>query len=308
MKIFAPHYYPDFTCIASRCRHNCCIGWEIDIDGDTLEKYKALGGALGERLRDAIEEDENGAHFRLGAYERCPFLNGEGLCDIITAMGEEALCEICTQHPRYRHFLSDRTELGLGLCCEEAVRLLLSQKEKTRLVLVGEDDEEEYLPDPFEEKLLKTREVLITLAQDRSLSYPLRVKNVLSAVRLAPSAAAPSSWTGFYRSLERLDSAWDGCLDALAVAAPVPADYAETESEQLLVYFLLRHLAEAEDGEALAMRTAFAVHAVEIIRAVACALPALGLAETVRLYSSEIEYSEENTEAVMQKLFEEMQG
>ena len=300
MKIFAPHYYNDFKCIASRCRHNCCIGWEIDIDKDTLEKYKAVGGTLGKRLRDAVEEDENGAHFRLDAHERCPFLNREGLCDIITAMGEDALCEICTQHPRYRHFLSDRTELGLGLCCEEAVRLLLSQKEKTRLVLVGEDDEEKYFPDPFEKNLLKTRGKLISLAQDRDLPYPLRAQKVLSAVGFAPFAASFSAWGGFYRSLERLDAAWDACLDALA--APAPDDYAETESEQLLVYFLLRHLAEAENDEALAVRAAFAVHAVEIIRAVSYSLPSLGMAESARLYSSEIEYSEENTEAVMQKL------
>ena len=30
-----PDYYPLFHCIADRCRHNCCIGWEIDIDSRT---------------------------------------------------------------------------------------------------------------------------------------------------------------------------------------------------------------------------------------------------------------------------------
>ena len=32
MKIIAPNYYPAFRCIADKCRHSCCIGWEIDID------------------------------------------------------------------------------------------------------------------------------------------------------------------------------------------------------------------------------------------------------------------------------------
>ena len=27
-----PDYYPEFRCSASACKHNCCIGWEIDID------------------------------------------------------------------------------------------------------------------------------------------------------------------------------------------------------------------------------------------------------------------------------------
>ena len=38
MKLFAPKYYTEFSCIADRCRHSCCIGWEIDIDADTAEK------------------------------------------------------------------------------------------------------------------------------------------------------------------------------------------------------------------------------------------------------------------------------
>ena len=42
MKTVAPDYYPNFKCIASECRHNCCIGWEIDIDEDTFEYYKGL--------------------------------------------------------------------------------------------------------------------------------------------------------------------------------------------------------------------------------------------------------------------------
>ena len=40
MQLFAPTYYKKFKCIADRCQHNCCIGWEIDIDGETPERYK----------------------------------------------------------------------------------------------------------------------------------------------------------------------------------------------------------------------------------------------------------------------------
>ena len=31
-------YYEKFNCISSNCKHNCCIGWEIEIDNDTFEK------------------------------------------------------------------------------------------------------------------------------------------------------------------------------------------------------------------------------------------------------------------------------
>jgi ribosome-binding ATPase YchF (GTP1/OBG family) len=42
MKLYAPKYYKSFKCIADRCKHSCCVGWEIDVDGKTLEKYKGL--------------------------------------------------------------------------------------------------------------------------------------------------------------------------------------------------------------------------------------------------------------------------
>ena len=38
-----PNYYDKFKCIADKCRHSCCIGWEIDIDDDTMELYNSIG-------------------------------------------------------------------------------------------------------------------------------------------------------------------------------------------------------------------------------------------------------------------------
>ena len=37
MKLIAPDYYNKFSCIADKCRHSCCVGWEIDIDENTNE-------------------------------------------------------------------------------------------------------------------------------------------------------------------------------------------------------------------------------------------------------------------------------
>jgi len=115
-----PDYYPLFHCIADRCRHNCCIGWEIDVDGDSLAAYDQIGGEMGERLHKCIDRSGEMPHFLLGEQERCPFLNGKNLCDLILYGGEGMLCQICTDHPRYRSFFSERTEIGVGLCCEEA--------------------------------------------------------------------------------------------------------------------------------------------------------------------------------------------
>ena len=65
MRIIAPDYYPRFRCIADRCRHSCCIGWEIDIDPDTREKYRHIPGEFGARLNASIEDGEVSSFRRL---------------------------------------------------------------------------------------------------------------------------------------------------------------------------------------------------------------------------------------------------
>ena len=160
MKLIAPEYYTKFHCIADKCRHSCCVGWEIAIDPDKLVYYRSIEGEFGARLQKGIAEADDAAQFILDDEERCPFLNRTGLCDMITALGEDALCQICRDHPRFRNFYADRTEIGLGLCCEAAGELILSQQEKLTLITL-EDDGAADLPDIADESLLAWREELL---------------------------------------------------------------------------------------------------------------------------------------------------
>ena len=56
---------------AVSCEDNCCIGWEIDVDEDSLAYYETVPGDFGERLRASIapadEQTGEPAHFRLDA-------------------------------------------------------------------------------------------------------------------------------------------------------------------------------------------------------------------------------------------------
>ena len=63
MKIYVPDYYKDFRCLAGDCKHSCCIGWEIDIDEDTLDYYKSVEGEFGERLKNNISYNDETAYF-----------------------------------------------------------------------------------------------------------------------------------------------------------------------------------------------------------------------------------------------------
>ena len=134
MKEIFPNYYKKFKCIADKCKHSCCIGWEIDIDEDTMDLYNSLDSEFAKKIRSNIEGDQ--PHFILKENARCPFLNDNGLCDIILELGDGAISDICYLHPRFSNFYEDFIETGLGLCCEEAARIILTETE-IRTVFLG---------------------------------------------------------------------------------------------------------------------------------------------------------------------------
>lgn len=306
MKLIAPDYYNKFSCIADKCRHSCCVGWEIDIDENTYEYYKTVDGDLGRDLRKNIAVCEGTASFTLDENERCPFLEKDGLCRLIKELGESSLCNICADHPRFRSFYSERTEIGLGLCCEAAAELVLSQKHKVKLTTLA-DGEEELTED--EEHLIKYRNQLFAVAQDRDFTIEERLENLLllSGIELPEKSLA--EWAEVYISLERLDEEWTDKLKLLKEAKgfAIPS-FLQLPFEQLLVYFLHRHIPSALDDGDITSKIAFAVLSVRIIAAMLKAeekQDSEALKELARLYSSEIEYSQENLNTLWDLLYEQ---
>ncbi len=306
MKLIAPDYYPQFRCIADRCVHSCCIGWEIDIDPESRERYRAMGGAFGHRLNAAIADTPDGSSFRLGEGERCPMLNKSGLCDLITEKGEEALCQICADHPRYRNFFTDRTEIGLGLCCEAAARLILGRTGKTRLILLEDDGGGEALPEA-EQLLLAARGAYIGLMQARSEPLAARLQMLLEVAE-TDAPVIPSA--ELYRGLNRLDPAWDDALDLLGGSWDI-LPHLETALEQFGVYLLYRHLPASFDLCDEDERVRFCVLSVRMLAALcfahaerygACTLA--DCVEYARMYSAEIEYDDENVDVLLDALAE----
>lgn len=301
MKEMAPSYYPRFACIAGDCRHSCCVGWEIDIDDHRLADYQRVEGPLGQRLRESIST-EGGAHFVLSEEERCPFLNGDGLCDLILELGEDHLCQICADHPRFRNFWSDRTELGLGLCCEAAAELMLSGDGPMELLVLSYDGGGETL-DEEEAWLLDLRGQVMDVLQDRSRPLTDRVREMLDVCGAAFPEGSPAVWAQRYLELERLDPRWTELLESLAGAADwyAPADVPDSALEQLLVYFVYRHFPAAlEDGD-VSSKAAFAALSAAVLHVLSAATGE-PFRELARMYSAEIEYSDENLWALFDEL------
>lgn len=292
-----PDFYPEFQCLASACRHSCCLGWEIDVDEDTAQLYGELPGPLGDELREQLCLLPE-PHFKMTADGRCPFLNDKGLCRLILAWGEDVLCDICREHPRFYNDFPQRQEAGLGLCCEEVARLLLTGESSLKLIYTVEGEPEEQEP----ELIALRRQLLDTLARTE-LPMEKRLESCCALMDMPKIDFDMSYWRDFYLGLERLDEDWTAALESLnPMSGELPGDMAHT---RLLQYFIYRHFASAENRREAALLLQFCILSLRLISA----LERSGgeLTELVRLYSSEIEYSDENirriTEAISPLLF-----
>ncbi|MBQ8382749.1 MAG: flagellin lysine-N-methylase [Clostridia bacterium] len=317
MPLFVPAYYPAFRCIAGDCQHSCCIGWEIDIDPVTLARYNALPPRERKEILSHTVTQKGCTSFRLTGDERCPFLTDGGLCRLILAHGDGILCDICREHPRFYNSFSDRTEAGVGLCCEAAARLILTDPEPFHLICIENDaSDENAVTDPFEADFFSERSDVFRILCDRSLPLSERIDGLLARYSLSRAAIYESDrrWQKIYRSLERLDPAWDAALsaweNASLPASGITEPLIESAVEQLIAYFLYRHLADAICDGRFSERIAFALLSAHVICSIAIAIGGASaiaplidtLIDTARAYSAEVEYDEDNVEAILSEL------
>lgn len=286
MKLYAPEYYHDFTCIADRCRHSCCIGWEIDIDEETIKKYSALTHPYGENIKNSIED----GHFRLGARDRCPHLDENGLCKIICHLGEDHLCDICREHPRFYNHTARGCFVGLGLSCEEACRIILGSDSYAEFITIGELGDGE---DSFDFDSITEIEKLYAILSDRSIAYEARIRSIASAYFL-PSDISAEYRTEILSSLEYLES------DHEKLFLDAPEATFETSNsvifERALACFIFRHCSSALDQQEFRASLGFSLFCENLLRGLA--RQNQDIHDLVRIISEELEYSEDNTESI----------
>lgn len=319
-----PDYWKDFSCTASKCQDNCCIGWEIDVDPDSFRHYQKIKGSIGERLRTGIDTSDH-PHFHTDKNQRCVFLNQDNLCDIQKELGEDALCDICREHPRFYHVCGDIEEAGLGIACEEAARLILNRNDIVCFLETGPECQDEWVcflltvRDQFIQ-ILQSREMPIIERMDRVLSYGKKVQESINqghpSYKFSQEEIPCQSvkqifahdmnfWLLFYRELDMMDSRWQSMLCQTKVSEweEIPN---EVFWEQLLIYFIFRHLMAAEEDDDIYGKIRFTILSCLIIFLVSKNLDAANRQDawvkTARMYSKEIEYSEENLQIIWEEL------
>lgn len=300
LKMIFPNYYKDFKCIADKCKHSCCVGWEIDVDDDTLNYYNSLDGDFALKIKNSISKDSE-PHFILQDGKRCPHLDKNGLCSIITNLGEDALCDICFDHPRFRNFYFDTFEIGLGLCCEAAAELILTSDKKFELE--NFDLSKDFYTNE-EMEILSLRSELFDIMKRRELSIELRHKKLLEKLNCKLPEKSMSEWCDFYMSLEILDENWKNHLQNLKISTleniyEIENEKTKISFEQLTIYFIYRHFSSVPSISEAKKFLCFAILSTKIIMALyALDSSEDSLLDFARMYSAEIEYSDENIEKI----------
>lgn len=304
-----PDYYDKFHCIADKCRHNCCRGgWEIEIDNEALERFSKLEGAFGDKVRASISADNTFIHKN----GECPLLSSNGKCEMV--LNNAQLCVICDEYPRFTEFFDDYAERGISLSCEAAADIILNVKDKVKIIY----DIDGSCTEPIFILLKKAREDIFTILQDRSkdifarlrlaLDYGMHLQDRINENEYAPFEYAPKdNFTGhnslcgvipLFKDLNILNSEWSNMLKKLESDEMHRKNHTLDPiiGEQLAVYFVYRYFLKASfDFDALA-KLKFAFLSVMMIAALENSFGDIN--ECSRLYSIEIEHSEENIDMI----------
>ncbi|MCQ2515901.1 MAG: flagellin lysine-N-methylase [Saccharofermentans sp.] len=257
MKTIWPDYYSRFNCIGSSCKHTCCAGWEIDVDENSLRRFKTNPDVYKHVKDESIVLVEN---------ERCPFLCDNGLCQMILDYGEDYLCDICSEHPRFYVDCIDHYEGGIGLVCEEACRIVLDYEKDFML--------EDNYPLPEEIQLIFNRSNVLSFQMDSLCN------DVWSSVERAK----------FFLNMEILDETWPSYLHRIKEfdITKIQEDELINNNRRVFSNFLAYLLYRQRDA------VNFAIEATRLLADLV--IIGMEIHEAARMFSGEIEYSDENVD------------
>ena len=340
MLLRVPAFYDSFHCIAGKCTDTCCIGWEIDIDPASAKRYAKVKGDFGEKLRQNIED----GHFKLLPGDRCPFLRNDGLCDMICNLGESSLCDICREHPRFVEVYGDIMEKGIGLCCEEGVRLLLECKGSATSPIAFVEREIDDVPDNIPDDAIEARDAifeervhLFAILADHSKPLNARLIELLDyAVETSGFEDLEQStenskistndkisnnvlqcWIKVLGKGESFGPAWDRAYAKLAQVSRNLEDgknrecaglYTDSDGEKIIAYLLFRYYEKSLfDGNSLS-KVEFAIYFWIMLQKLGQVFASEANPQAkigaIKLLSKQTEYSEEIMEIFEQEFME----
>lgn len=290
MKVYYPIYYNNFSCIADRCRHSCCVGWEIAVDEETLDKYALMSDNVKNDILSHIDED---GCIGLCEGERCPFLHADGLCRIISNYGEDYTSRICREHPRFYHRVGDRIEGGIGASCEEAARIILSSDRYAEFIATEREVE---IADETDFDTIAHRNRLYDILS--SNDYARSVEIIRNEYSLPDCFDSVDEWNDMLSTLEYLD---EHHRDVIKLSDREERESVQEYIKRFIAYLIFRHLSVADHYDGLRAAVGFCLLLAGIMEGmtVGGSTDLATVAECARIISEEIEYSEDNTSSLI---------
>ncbi|MEE1246701.1 MAG: flagellin lysine-N-methylase [Acutalibacteraceae bacterium] len=314
MIVIKPKFFDAFKCVADRCPDTCCAGWDVEIDGESAEKYKNETGSLKPFFDKHLTTDEDGYIFSL-VDGCCPLLDENKLCRIQLAKGEEALCETCRLFPRYFDDYGDIRETGLGLGCPEAARILLSPE--TEVCLGGKAQSKDKIYNILSDK----REEFFSILENKRYDLKLKLSSVLFSAAEFQSSIDCVDWLGkdstvpfseFIKVLEKMEFISEERRSFLLSLSDEKAVYRNSEKYsddivRLFKYYLMRYMMTACFDLDLLTKVKYGIFACIITKRIYDSFPELSFDDRVRIlysYSKEVEYSPVNLDILDNSLYD----
>ncbi len=304
MDIIKPKYFDSFKCVADRCPDTCCAGWDVEIDDESADRYKKESGKLKEYFDDHLTTDEDGYIFS-PVDGRCPMLDERNLCRIQLEKGESALCDTCRLFPRYFDDYGGIREIGLGLGCPEAARILLSPETDVNL------DQTVESPDRIYNLLTKKREEFFAILDNKNFDLKMKLSAVLFSAAEFQSemdkvdmlgADSTKPFSECVRVLEKMEYINDERREHLLSLSGKRAVYHNSEKYfgdfiRLFKYYIMRYMMTACFDLDLLTKIKYGVFACIVTKRLYDSISELSFDDRVRIlygYSKEVEYSQIN--------------
>ena len=156
--MYKTSYYDDFRCIGSECPNSCCVGWEIDLDINTFQKYRDLHDS---NINKCISVNQKPTYDKFAKIknvkdQRCSFLDKNNLCNIQKKYSEKLLSPTCSNFPRRKVDFGSKQLSSCLLSCPEISRIFFADNEQLKII----DDEKKLvdtnlkiIPDEFRNNL-----------------------------------------------------------------------------------------------------------------------------------------------------------
>lgn len=141
-KVYMPDYYPEFKCLAEKCRYSCCQEWGISVSRGEYNKIRNAHKSkeLQEIVKQTIKRnrdsaDENGyARYVFNPEGFCPLVTQGGLCQLQAECGFATLPNVCKNFPRLESQSPGRIEHLCTTGCEKVVDMLMDRPQGIRFI------------------------------------------------------------------------------------------------------------------------------------------------------------------------------